>query len=60
MDDNQPMAYVEEEVPRAPPLEPTDSFLFSASDILTPLLTFVHHSLEVDFAPNLGGCSAEE
>jgi hypothetical protein len=54
------MAYVEEEVPQDPPLEPTDSFLFSASDILTPPLTSGHHSLEGDFAPDLGGCPVEE
>jgi hypothetical protein len=60
MEDDQPMAYVEEEIPQDPPLEPTDSFLFSASDILTPPLTSGHLPLEGDFATDLGGFPIKE
>jgi hypothetical protein len=54
------MAYVKGEVPQDPPLEPTDSFLFSTSDILTPPLTSGHHFLEDDFAPKLESRPIEE
>jgi hypothetical protein len=55
-----PWIHVEEEVPYDPPLEPTNSFLFSASDILTLPLTYSHHSLKGDFTLDLGSCPVEE
>jgi hypothetical protein len=60
LDENQPMAYVEEEVPQDSPLEPTNSFIFFVSNILTLPLTFGHHSLEGDFSLELEGCPVEE
>jgi hypothetical protein len=50
------MAYVEEEVPQDPPMERTNSFLFSSSNVLTPPLTYIHHSHEGEFTLDLGGC----
>jgi hypothetical protein len=60
VEDDQPMAIVEEEIPQDPPLEPLDSLLFSASDILEPPLTFGHPPLVDDLATDLGGCPIEE
>jgi hypothetical protein len=37
-----------------------DSFLFSASDILTIPLTSGHHSLEGNFSPELESCPVKE
>jgi hypothetical protein len=58
--DNQPMAYVEEQIPHEPPIEPTNNFLFFASHILTPPLTFGHPPLEYDLDKDLGSFPIEE
>jgi hypothetical protein len=60
MEDDQPMAFVEEEIPQDPPLEPLESLLFSASDILEPPLTSSHPSLVDDLEIDLDGCPIKE